>query len=97
MIPPIPTPEESAAYLAALRRHLDNCREKNPPPQRSALSPLEEWQCRIIGGRIIAWLKKEGPSHWAERAFLAHLRGWSDKPAVVLLVDDGKLFDRLMN
>jgi hypothetical protein len=61
---------DKGTYTAKLRAHLAACRTRVPLPDRAALAPLEEWQCRVLGGHLIHWLEDWGPRLLEERSIL---------------------------
>ena len=70
-------------WLRGLKRFIRECREKRSLPNRNALSAMEEIQCRIIGGSLIAWLREHGPRFIQERAVEAELQNFEKDPYIV--------------
>lgn len=75
------------ALAERLRTHLIEVRARDPIPARSALSLAEEWQCRILGGHLISWLREWGPAMIARRNAILPTRGDTDQPLVVFATD----------
>ena len=75
--------EEGQNWFRALANFIAACRTKRPIISRDSLTAEAEWQCRIIGGSLIAWLEKHGPPLLQERAFLATLQNWEKDPFIV--------------
>ena len=74
---------EGRKWFDGLRRFVSECRAKRLVNIREALSAFEEIQCRIIGGSLIAWLRKHGPGFIQERAVLAELQNYEKDPFIV--------------
>jgi len=60
-------------WFDGLRANIVNCRQQIPIPPREQLSEDDEWECRIVGGSLIQWLKQVGPSLLEERVVLHKL------------------------
>ncbi len=70
-----------------LLSHLQKRRAEQPLPQRAALSPVEEQQCRILGGHLISWLQDYGPRLLRERAAFPLLHRGNRSPTVLFVTD----------
>jgi hypothetical protein len=75
--------EEGQNWFDGLKRFIGECRARRPVAIRDDLSTVEQMQCRIIGGSLIAWLQKYGPLLIQERAMLAELENWEKDPFIV--------------
>lgn len=58
-------------WTESMRHGAADCRRARPLPDRSALTLVQEWQCRIVGGALMAWLHDHGPRFLQERAAMA--------------------------
>lgn len=76
-----------AAWAKGLREHLSKRQQDDPIPERESLTPLQEQQCRILGGHLIRWLRQWGPALIQERSFLADLQKWDKEPVIVIATD----------
>ena len=63
-------------WFSLLNQHIEQCRLENPLPSREELTKVQEMQCRIVGGAIIAWLERYGPQFLQERQVLHEVRGF---------------------
>lgn len=72
-----------AEWTQQLREYVAKCRTVNPLPGRDQLSDAQEWQCRILGGSILSWLRQYGPRFLQERAVMCKLLGIDRDPAIV--------------
>jgi hypothetical protein len=79
--------DEGQNWFDGLKRFVGECRTRCPVISRDKLSIMEEMQCRIIGGSLIAWLQKYGPRLIQERAMLAGLKNWEKDPFIVFTSD----------
>lgn len=70
-------------WISELRSHVDKLRDHHPLPDRQSLDPVEEWQCRIIGGALLNWLREIGPNFLQERQVMCGLLGIEPDPLVV--------------
>ena len=59
-------------YDKTVRDHLDRRRHEVPIVPRDHLSPLDEQQCRILGGDLIRWINDIADGLLSERALLLH-------------------------
>lgn len=75
--------ESVGEWTARLREHTAECRAAAPLPDREALTDAQEWQCRIVGGTLLAWLRQHGPLLLQERAVMHKMLGIDRDPVVV--------------
>ncbi len=80
-------------WAEELRGLLKECFEKEPIPARQSLTPLQEMQCRILGGHLLNWLDNWGPQLIMERNVLAHMRPPEEmpedkEPIIVFVMDE---------
>jgi len=66
-----------------LRTYVAQCRAAEPLPERADINPAEEWQCQIVGGTILSWLREHGPHFLEQRSVLGTLLDVDDDPAIV--------------
>ncbi|TVR92458.1 MAG: hypothetical protein EA416_07330 [Trueperaceae bacterium] len=76
-----------AEWAEDLRRFAAACRTARPLPDRGAFTAAQEWQCRIVGGALLAWLHEHGPGFLRERATMAALLGVDPDPVIVFTSD----------
>ena len=81
------TDHTAAEWADELRRLAAACRAARPLPDRDALTPAQEWQCRIVGGALLAWLQEHGPRFLQERAVMATLLDVDPDPVIVFTSD----------
>lgn len=74
-------------WMTRLREYAAACRTVYPLPSRGALSKSQEWQCRIVGGALLNWLREDGPRFLQERAFMGDYMGLEPEPAIVFTSD----------
>jgi len=79
---------QTEKWSQGLREFIASRRSKIPLRPRSELNDYEEWQCRIIGGSLISWLREHGPNFIRERAVLSDWEGWDKNPIVVFSSDE---------
>lgn len=79
---------EGQNWFDGLRQFIHECRAKRPIADRDDFSTMEEMQCRIIGGSLIAWLRQHGPRMIQERAVLAKLQQWEKDPFIVFTSEE---------
>ena len=63
---------DRTTYEKAVRDHLARRRQAMPIVPRDALSPLAEWQNRILGADLIQWNNNIANNLLSERALLLH-------------------------
>lgn len=63
-----------------LRGLVQECFKLEPIPARESLTPLQEMQCRILGGHLLNWLDNWGPQLILERNVYADLRPPDERP-----------------
>jgi hypothetical protein len=49
---------------------------------------VAEWQCKVLGGTLVGWSKREIPEIMKMRSVLAKMAGLSPKPQIVFLSDE---------
>ncbi|MBW6454624.1 MAG: hypothetical protein K0A98_01950 [Trueperaceae bacterium] len=76
-----------AEWTEDLRRFAAACRATRPLPERATLTLAQEWQCRIVGGALLAWMRENGPSFLQERTAMARLLEVDPDPATVFTSD----------
>jgi len=81
------TNDTAAEWADELRRFAAARRAARPLPERDALTPAQERQCRIVGGALLAWLQDHGPRFLQERATMAALLEVEPDPAIVFTSD----------
>ncbi len=74
-------------WAARLREYAVECRTAVPLPDREALSNVQEWHCRILGGALLAWLRQHGPQFLEERAVMCQAMAIDRDPAIVFTSD----------
>ena len=70
-------------WFGNLRQEVSGFRERIPLPPATNLSDAHEWQRRIIGGSLIAWLERHGPAILRERQVLHKLMDVDPTPGIV--------------
>jgi hypothetical protein len=70
-------------WAKQLQDYIAVCRAAFPLPNREDLTPIEEWQCRIVGGSLLSWLREHVPRILQERAVLSKLLALDPEPFVV--------------
>jgi len=70
-------------WFENLREEVAILRERSPLSPAINLSEAHEWQRRIIGGSIIAWLEQHGPGILQERQVLHKLMNVDPAPGIV--------------
>lgn len=79
--------KSKAEWATGLQEHL-SVRQKNEPIlERENLTPMQEQQCRILGGHLIRWLQQWGPALIQERSFLADVKNWDKDPVILIHTD----------
>jgi len=76
-----------AEWADDLRRFATACRSMRPLPERGTFTPAQEWQCRIVGGALLTWLREHGPRLLQERAVMATLLRVDPDPVIVFTSD----------
>ncbi|WP_397385658.1 hypothetical protein [Prosthecobacter sp.] len=79
--------KSKAEWATGLQEHLSVRQKDEPIPERENLTPMQEQQCRILGGHLIRWLQQWGPALIQERNFFADLNKWDKQPVIVILTD----------
>lgn len=74
---------DKQAWTKALKEYAGRRRKRRPLPDRPALSPEEEWQCRIIGSELLAWGRRGLPRIDGQREMLKRLAPFEPGPIVV--------------
>lgn len=74
-------------WQAALQKHAAQEYETRPLPPRAELSALEEYQCRIFGGTLIAWLRQHSHPLLMERQVLKQTLKVESDPVIVVISD----------
>jgi hypothetical protein len=94
MVSGYPTGKGSASMTEAvddwpmqLRQHITACRAVLPLPSRDALTPAQEWHCRIVGSTLLKWLRQVGPRFLQERAVMCKLLEIDRDPVIVFTSD----------
>lgn len=82
---------QTKAWSRGLREFIANCRQKLPYRARKDFRDAEEWQCRIIGGSFISWLRQHGPNLIQERAFFADYEKLDKEPIIVFTSEESGL------
>jgi hypothetical protein len=75
--------ESVSEWIARLHEYAAGCRSAAPLPDRDALTEAQEWQCRIVGGSILAWFRRYGTQFLQERVTLHKMLGVDRDPAIV--------------
>jgi hypothetical protein len=70
-------------WTARLREYAAGCRSAAPLPDRDALTEAQEWQCRVVGSTLLAWLRQHGPRFLQERAVMHKMLGIDRDPTIV--------------
>ncbi len=83
----MPTTSEGQKWEAALREHAAQEHETRPLPPRAQLSPLEERQCRVLGGTLISWLRQHSGPLLTEREVLKDSFKVESDPVIVVISD----------
>ena len=76
---------DRTTYEKAVRDHLARRRQAVPIVPRDALSPLAEWQNRILGADLIQWNDNIADSLLSERALLGKLHNWHKNPVIFFI------------
>ena len=76
---------DRTTYEKAVRDHLARRRQAMPIVPRDALSPLAEWQNRILGADLIQWNNNIADSLLSERAVLGKLQNWHKNPIIFFI------------
>ena len=71
------------SWFANLRQEVLGLRKRTPLPPIVGLNEAEEWQRRIIGGSVIAWLEQHGPAFLRERKVLHKTMNVDPDPGIV--------------
>jgi len=71
------------SWFANLRQEATDLRKRIPLPSITDLSGAQEWQRRIIGGSVVAWLEHHGPAFLRERQVLHKLMSVDSDPGIV--------------
>ena len=79
--------KDATAWAKELRVFVAECRKGDPLPRREDLPAAQEWQCRIIGGSLCAWLDRWGPRFLEQRGAL-HRTAGVEKNALVVFSSD---------
>lgn len=74
-------------WQTALQKHVAQEYETRPLPPREQLSALEEYQCRIFGGTLIAWLQQHSHPLLTEREVLKQTLKVESDPVIVVISD----------
>lgn len=77
----------TAEWATQLRQYIAVCRVAAPLPGRDTLTAAEEERCRIVGGSMVSWFRKYGPSFLQERAMMAKLLEIDREPSIVFTSD----------
>ena len=72
-------------WQAALRAHFTQECSDHALPARATFSQKEEFQCRILGGALLGWLKEYGPRLLQEREVLRESFEVESDPVVVII------------
>lgn len=65
--------ESVGAWQNELREYAIACRAATLLPEPNALTPPQEWHCRIVGSTIRTWLRETGPQFLRQRKGMAQL------------------------
>ena len=79
--------KSKAAWAKGLQEHLAMRQKDQPIPERENLTPMQEQQCRILGGHLLSWLRQWGPALIQERNCFADMEKWDKQPVIVILTD----------
>ena len=79
----MPKTSNKQDWQSALTECFDLECSAQPLPERAQLSKAEEYQCRSLGGTLIAWLERHGPRLLQEREVLRHSFEVESDPAIV--------------
>lgn len=74
---------EGLRWFEGLSATIARLEQQAPVPARASLSPLEEEQCRVIGGCLLTWLERHWPELIAQRAALLAIGSQDPRPFVV--------------
>ena len=72
-------------WQSALANHFELEYASRPLPTREQFSLSQEFQCRILGGTLISWLQRHGPTLLREREFLRDMMGVESNPTIILI------------
>ncbi len=72
-------------YETKLRKYLAECRRRKPIPTRNDLDALNEFQCRVLGGHMINWLREWGPKLFQERTAFGEQDGLDKNPVICFI------------
>lgn len=70
-------------WFSRLRQEIAALRHRKPFPSIEDLTDAEEWQRRIIGGSVIAWLEQHSPAILRERQVLHKVMNVDPDPGIV--------------
>ena len=79
----MPKTSNKQDWQSALTKYFDRECSTQPLPERAQLSKAEEYQCRSLGGTLIAWLERHRPRLLQEREVLRHSFEVQSHPAIV--------------
>ena len=79
--------QSKAEWARSLGERIAFLRGRAGVPSRSALSKVQEQQCRVLGGHLAGWLRSGGPELLAQRAAMSLLAGLEPSPVIVYVTD----------
>ena len=72
-----------AQFRQELEQAIQGDRLEHPIPERSTLSAEQEWQCQVIGGELLSWLRSPLENILGQRHFFNKLMPFDPDPVIV--------------